>query len=117
MTYHISLFQNSSDNDVLTANPVAQRDTYFISTGGMQSPDHNVEINKGEWSSYDAAFPKANFIYTGDYSYCFWDTGDSQIAGITGQNKGTVQLLYSGKAGNLVLTINLDGTISFSPAS
>lgn len=115
MTYHISLFQNASGYNLVTANPCAQRDTYFISSDGNRNPDHNVEINYGDWDCYDEAFPKANFIYTGAYAYCFWDTGKSQIAAIIDQEKST-QLLYSGGAGDLVLTVNPDGTISFSRA-
>lgn len=116
MAYHISLFQNTSAHNMVTANPVAQRDTYFISSDGNRNPDHNVEINKGEWTSYDAAFPKANFIYTGTYAYCFWDTGDSEIYAITEQNN-TSQMIYKGGASNLVLTVKPDGTISFLRAS
>ena len=114
MTYHISLFQNTSgQHHLVTANPVAQRDTYFILSGGTRNPDHNVEINKGDWETYDAAFPNANFIYTGVYAYCFWDTGESQIAAVSEQQKG-VQLIYKGGAGDLVLNVKSDGTISFS---
>lgn len=117
MTYHISQFQNNSDNNVLTANPKAQRDTYFIGPSGTQKPDHNPEINKGNWESYDAAFPQANFISTGVYNYSFWDTGKSQIAAVTDQNQNWVQLIYEGDAGNLVLNVQSDGTIGFQRAS
>ena len=86
MAQHISLFQNnSSGKDAVTANPVQSRDTYFVAKKGSQKPGHNVLINKGSWSSYSAAFPHANFIYTGQFAYCFWDTGESQIAGVTAQ--------------------------------
>ena len=116
MTYHISLFQNSSPKNVVTANPAAQRDTYFIQTERSRKPDHNVEINKGKFTSYDAAFPTANFIYTGVFAYLFWDTGESQIAGVTQQQPNTVQLIFSGSAGDLVLTVKADGTIGFTKA-
>jgi hypothetical protein len=116
MTYHISLFQNSSRKDVVTANPAAQRDTYFVQTEKSKKPDHNVEINKGKWASYDEAFPTANFIYTGVFAYLFWDTGDSQIAGVTQQDPNTVQLIYSGSAGDHVLTVKADGKIGFTRA-
>jgi hypothetical protein len=117
MTYHIALFQNSSTGNVVTANPVAQRDTYFIVPKGGQNPDHNVEINYGDWTSYGAAFPKANFIHTGTQSYCFWDSGSSQIFAIAEQRPNEVQALYAGSAGDLELTVQSDGTISFAKAS
>lgn len=114
MTYHISLFQNSSKKNLITANPAAQRDTYFVAPGGSQNPGHNVEINKGSWTSYDAAFPNANFIYTGTFAYCFWDSGESQIFGVTEQNPRSVQVIYAGGAGDHVLTALSDGTITFT---
>jgi hypothetical protein len=117
MAYHISLFQNSSRKNMVTANPVAQRDTYFIAHGGSKNPDHNVLINKGSWKTYDEAFPNANFIYTGPFAYCFWDTGESQIAAVTDQDPAKVQLIYSGSAGDHVLTVKADGTIAFTRAT
>jgi hypothetical protein len=118
MTYHISRFQNSSGQNLVTANPAAQRDTYFIPSGGSQKPAYNVEINTNtaEKITYDKAFPQATFIYTGTYAYCFWDTGQSQIAGVTQQDQDSVLLIYSGGAGDLVLTVQSNGTIAFSRA-
>jgi hypothetical protein len=122
MAQHISLFQNnSSGKDAVTANPVQNRDTYFVAKKTSQKPrdGHNVLINKGSWSSYSAAFPHANFIYTGQFAYCFWDTGDSQIAGVTAaQDPTTVQLINAdAHAGDYVLSINENGTIAFTKAA
>lgn len=119
MAQHISLFQNnSSGKDAVTANPVQSRDTYFVAKKGSQKPGHNVLVNKGSWSSYSAAFPHANFIYTGQFAYCFWDTGESQIAGVTAQEPAKVQLINAnGHAGDYVLSINEDGTIAFTKAT
>jgi Lipoxygenase len=114
--YHISLFHNSSDmQNVLTANPVAQRDTYFIAKGGSRKPDNNVLISRGDWPSYDFALSHANFIYTGRFAYCFWDTGKNQIAAVSNRDPGKVQLIYSGTSPNHVLAVAPDGTIAFIP--
>lgn len=119
MAQHISLFQNnSSDKDAVTANPVQQRDTYFIAKKKSQKPGHNVLINKGSWKSYGEAFPHANFIYTGTFAYCFWDTGESQIAGVTAQDPGTVELISpEAHAGDYVLTVNENGKLAFTRAT
>src|SRR5271169_4564882 len=84
MAQYISLFQNnSSSKDVFTANPKYAWDTYFIEKRASKTPNNSVLINKGSWTSFDEAFLNTNFIYTGRLSYCFWDTGASQIAGVT----------------------------------
>jgi hypothetical protein len=118
MAQHISLLQNNSHNDAVTANPEAQRDTYFVAKTGSKKPENNVLINKGSWLNYSSAFPHANFIYTGTHAYCFWDTGDSQIAGVTAQDPNTVILIEpNGHAGNFVLTVKNDGKIGFTKAT
>jgi hypothetical protein len=117
MTYHISLFENASPGNVVTANPVAQRDTYFIVPNGGKNPDHNVEINGGNWASYAAAFPQANFIHTGAQSFCFWDSGSSQVFAIAEKDPTHVRVIYSGGAGDLVLKVQPDGGISFAKPS
>jgi hypothetical protein len=116
---HISLFQNSStSNDIVTANPVAVQDTYFIARGKTQKPDYNVLVNKGKWNSYDDAFPHANFVYTGKFAYCFWDTGASQIAGVTAQDPYAVQMISPDvHAGYYRLIVSEDGTIAFAKAT
>lgn len=119
MVYHISLFDNSNgQTDVVTANPRAQRDTYFIQAGQSKVPGNFVEINAngGTWTTYQAAFPYANWIYTASKTYCFWDNTKSGINGVTQQDPKTILAIYNGGAGNLVLTVNSDGTISFKPA-
>ena len=121
MTYDVSLIQNNSDMNVATANPAAQRDTYFVAPNEGRNPDHNVEINHGKqgWRS-EEAFLKSNFIYTGVYAYCFWDSGESQVFAFKhngGGASGNPEAIYAGSAGDLVLTVNKDGTISFTPAS
>jgi hypothetical protein len=117
MAQHISLFQNnSSGKDAVTANPVC-RDTYFVAKKGSQKPGHNVLVNKGSWSSYSAAFPTPILSTPGNL-LSFWDTGESQIAGVTAQEPAKVQLINAnGHAGDYVLSINEDGTIAFTKAT
>lgn len=90
MSYHISLFKNESSHNVVTANPVCNGDTYFIQAAGERIPGKNVLIETGNWSTYDAAFPHANFIYVGSNAYCFWDDGESQIKGSSEYKRGHV---------------------------
>jgi hypothetical protein len=117
MAYHISLVRNMNvSNDAVIANPVSQRDTYFVGKGTYNKPDKKVLISKGNWQSYDEAFPNANFIFTGPLTYCFWDTGQSQIAAVTEQTPTKVQLIYVGTAGDHMLVINSDATIAFTRA-
>ena len=111
MTYHISLFDNQSPRSILTANPVADRDTYFILPESNRNPEHNVEVNRGNWSSYDEAFPSANFIYTGRQAYCFWDSGKSQI--FLCDQEGNKKV-WDKSAGDLTLTIDENGSIEFT---
>ena len=120
MAYHISRFYNLSDTKtLLAANPVTKRDTYFI-IGESSKPDNKVLINKGRWKSYDDAFFGANYIYTGRFAYCFWDTGRSEkgvseIAVVTQQDPTKVRVIYSGSAGDHVLAVMPNGTIAFIP--
>jgi hypothetical protein len=118
MAQHISMFQNNSDKGAVTANAKATQDTYFVPIGKSTKPDYNVLINKGNWKSYDAAFPGANFIYTARFAYCFWDTGSSQIAGVTAQEPNKVLMISpDAHAGIYRLIVNDDGTIAFAKAS
>ena len=55
----------------------------------------DIKIVEAQSCRSDEAFPKANFIYTGVYAYCFWDTGQSQIAAVTEQNPNSIQLTKS----------------------
>ena len=116
MTYHISLFTNNSGSTSITANVGAQRDTYFVTPKNKAVPGHNVEIHKGNYSSYEEAFENCNFIYTGVHAYSFWDSGASQIFAMTNQD-ARPEVLYKGEAGDLTLTVNPDGTIDFSRSS
>jgi hypothetical protein len=121
MTYHISLFDNRG-YDAVTANPAANRDTYFVRAGLKLKPDHNVEINVngGSWRSYNQAFGNrgdvrgANFIWTGTRAYLFWDNTNSGINAVTQERPNDVLNIFNGGAGDLVLTINADGSISFA---
>ena len=122
MAYHITVFQNNSTKQCATTNPAANRDNYVLNPGAPVRPGNPPLINKpGNLSTktYAETLVWANFIYTaaGPMDYTFWDSEQSQIFGITQQNPGgPPQLLYSGSAGNLQLTINADGTISFQRA-
>jgi len=114
MAYHITTFVNKSVSDSVTANPAATRDTYFLNPGDGLNPDNPPLLNKGVFKSYMEAFPSANWIYTGVKTYAFWDNGNSQINGVTQQDPGIVQALYEAPAGDLSLTINADGSITFA---
>jgi hypothetical protein len=100
-SYHISLFDNSSNTkSAVTAKRSSNRDTYSIEKHKTLTPSNNVEIAKGSWTSYDQAFPNANFIYTGSFSYCFWDDGKRRIAAVTDQEPTKIQVIYGGSAGD-----------------
>ncbi|MES0869493.1 hypothetical protein [Pseudovibrio sp. SCP19] len=111
MAYHIPRFINKSDGNAVTANPVADRDTYFVREGTEVKPSHNVLINKGSWSSFSAAFGHANYIFTGNEAYCFWDSGDSELV-IASQSSGTL-VRHDESGGDLNLIVDGNGSISF----
>jgi hypothetical protein len=118
LAQHIAMFQNNSDKGLVAANPKSTHDTYFVAIGKSKKPDYNVLINKGNWKSFDAAFPEANFIYTGRSAYCFWDTGSSQIAGVTAQEPNKVLMISpDAHAGDYRLIVNDDGSIAFAKAT
>ena len=65
-------------------------------------------------------FLAPNYIYTGRFAYCFWDTGRSEkgvseIAVVTQQDPTKVRVIYSGSAGDHVLAVMPNGTIAFIP--
>ncbi len=122
MAYHITVFQNNSTKQCATTNPAANRDNHVLNAGSTVRPTNPPLINKPNnrsTNTYAETLVWANFIYTatGPMDYTFWDSEQSQIFGMTQQNPGgPAQVLYSGSGGNLQLTINADGTISFKPA-
>ena len=119
MPYHISLFNNSSGtNNVSVSKPGTPRDAYFIAKGGSKRPipKQEVLIAKGSWNTYDQAFPHANFLCTGSFAYCFWDTGNDQITTASEQDPTKTEVVYKGTKGTLVLTVNSNGTIAFTRA-
>ncbi|WP_172326752.1 hypothetical protein [Mangrovicoccus sp. HB161399] len=115
MTYHIANLINDSKRSILTANPAEKRDTYFIGPTDSRKPDYNIEINTLDDSKNLPVFLQANVIYTARHTYSFWDSGQSQIMGMIKTSENP-ELLYSGSAGDLILTVEHDGTISFAPA-
>ncbi|QUS55615.1 hypothetical protein [Pseudovibrio brasiliensis] len=111
MAYHIPQFKNKSSGHAVTANPKTDRDTYFVRAGADVNSSHNVLINKGNWSSFSAAFGEANYIYTGTEAYCFWDSGDSELVIASQSGSSLVRLKES--AGDLDLLIDANGSINF----
>ena len=116
MAYHITKFVNDSKLESVTANPKSDRDTYFVKPGTLEQPKHPPLLNKGEFDSYSQAFPIANWIYTGTEAYAFWDSGKSEIFAVTQKDPRVVKVLYQGSAGDLTLTINVNGAIEFKSA-
>jgi hypothetical protein len=64
--------------------------------------------------SYGTALRTANNIYTSSDNYCFWDNQNSAING-TGE-KGS-KISFNMSAGNLQITVNADGSLTFAQAS
>jgi hypothetical protein len=118
MAPHIAIFRNGSSMNAVTANPKVQRDTYFITKKNVVKPFRRVLINTGRWMDYVAAFPHANFIYTGKLAYCFWwDEYRGGIAAAIAEEPGEAQLIsQSASEADRVLAINRDGTIHFGNA-
>jgi hypothetical protein len=114
MAQHISMFHNETNNGAFTAKAKSKQDYYFIGRGQALKPDQEVLIEKGSWTSFDTALPETNFIFTGSITYCFWDTGSSQIAGVASNNPHQVLMLADkANAGKFNLTINPNGSIRF----
>ena len=114
MAYHITLFENNSNNNVVTGKSSAQRDCYFIPPQGSCTPEHNPHIEELSCQNYNDAFLRTNWIHTGPDSYCFWDNQNDGIAGVTEKYPGKLLSLFTGGAGDLKLTIGNDGTITFN---
>ena len=57
---------------------------------------------------------QANNVYTVEDNYCFWDNTNSAVNGI-GEKGGNIA--FNSPAGTLQLTVNANGTVTFSQAS
>jgi hypothetical protein len=120
MAYHITVVTNNSSSSVALTNPAYEGDSKLIgpSVGGNPStytPKRPVLINKISGNpTYASAMPVAVNIYTVKDNYCFWDNTNSAINGI-GEATGAIQPLNA-SAGDIQMTINADGTISFARA-
>lgn len=121
MAYHIAEFVNNGSYEALTANPKADRDTYFVETGSQVNPSKRPLINKNgtgtDWNNYQEAFGHANFIYTGSETWCFWDNGESKIFGLKQGDSNPTQLYDGGATNNLRVTINKNNDLSFAEIS
>ncbi|HYW44104.1 MAG TPA: hypothetical protein VE959_14675 [Bryobacteraceae bacterium] len=81
------------------------------------SPKRPILVNtiKGN-PTYSQAVVTANNIYTSADNYCFWDNGNSAVNGIGEKSGNIINFLNTG-AGNLEITVNSNGTLSFVKAS
>jgi len=126
MAYHITLVTNNSSSSIAITNPAYEGDSMLVgpspannpgsSTGSNPyKPKRPILVNKIPGNpTYSQALPQANNIYTATDNYCFWDNENSALNGI-GEKGGKIVLNAS--AGNLEVTANADGTLTFVRAS
>ncbi len=115
MAYHITLITNNSNKSVAVTNPAATRDAALIPPNTPYTPERRIEINKMKGNpTYSDAVGTANNIYTYSDNYCFWDNTNSAVNGV-GENGLTIS--FNAKAGDLQVTVNANGTLTFSTAS
>lgn len=116
MAYHIAGIGNASDRTCATTNPAASRDNYVIDPYEIFVFNYPVEINtpndSDSTADYCHALLWANFLYTGVYDYCFWDTGADAVVAVTQQDPTTNSRLYHGPATKLILIVKDDGSIA-----
>jgi hypothetical protein len=120
VAYRIILFQNSSLNQGVTRNPANSRDNYELPPNRTIYPTNSPLINKTNGRSaknFTEALVWANSISTGVLDYCFWDSGKSEIFGVTQQDPNEVIVLYKGSGGYKKLTVKSDGKIEFMDPS
>lgn len=126
MAYHITLVTNNSASSVAITNPAYEGDSMLVGAAPPNNPGSSTGSNpykpkrpilvntiKGN-PTYSQALPQANNIYTATDNYCFWDNGNSAVNGIG--EKGT-NIVLNASAGNLEVTVNANGTLTFVRAS
>lgn len=115
MAYHITLVTNSSRSSVAITNPAHEADSKLVGPGLPYKPERPILVNKiGGNPTYAEAIAQAVNIYTRKDNYCFWDNTNSSVNGI-GEQGGTIA--YNASAGNIEITVNADGTLTFTKAS
>jgi len=126
MAYHITLVTNTSNSSIAITNPAYEGDSMLVGPAPANNPGSGpgsnpytpsrpILVNKISGNpSYADALPKANNIYTFADNYCFWDNTNSAVNGIG--EKGT-KIAYNASAGDLQITVQANGTLSFVRAS
>lgn len=116
MAYHITLIVNKSSSSIAITNPAHEADSKLIGPGVSYPPQRHILVNKiGGNPTYQQAMNTALNIYTNVDNYCFWDNENSGVNGV-GQ-KGEAVPPFNMSAGNLQVTVNANGTLSFAAAS
>jgi hypothetical protein len=115
MAYHITLVTNNSSSSIAITNPAYEADSRLVGPNTPYPPTRPIVINaiKGN-PNYAGAMDSANNIYTVTDNYCFWDNTNSAINGV-GEATGAVTPLNA-KAGNIQITVNANGTLTFATA-
>lgn len=122
MTYHISKIINNSPKSAVITNPAPHTEAGWhdsrLVLPGSYIPARPIEVNFIRQSgtiSYEIAAKTALNIYTLKNNWCFWDNGNSALNGTADLAAENVNF-YNGHGGNLVLTVNADGSVGFGPA-
>jgi hypothetical protein len=116
MAYHITLVTNNSSSSIAITNPAYEGDSMLVGPGSntLYVPKRPILVNKMEGNpSYGEAVPTANNIYTYADNYCFWDNTNSAVNGFG--EKGS-KISFNMSAGNLQITVNPDGSLTFAQA-
>ncbi|MEO8131869.1 MAG: hypothetical protein ABI822_32545, partial [Bryobacteraceae bacterium] len=113
MAYHITLVTNKSNSSIAITNPAYEADSKLVANGAAYVPKRPILVNKIPGNpSYADALTQAVNIYTSTDNYCFWDNTNSSVNGV-GQKGGAIPA-FNMSAGNLQITINPNGTLTFS---
>lgn len=112
--YHIKLVTNNSTSSIAITNPAYEGDSKLVGPGPKNQyvPPRPIEVNAIPGNpNYLDALGAANNIYTYSDNYCFWDNTNSAVNGI-GEKGGNISFNMS--AGDLQVTVNADGTLTFA---
>jgi hypothetical protein len=115
MAYHITLIANKSGSSIAITNPAYEGDSMLVGPNKSYIPTRPILVNKISGNpSYTDAIGAANNIYTYSDNYCFWDNTNSAVNGIG--EKG-LRIAFNMSAGDLQITVNADGTLTFAPTA
>ncbi len=115
MAYHITLVTNNSSSSIAITNPAHEADSMLVAANKSYAPSRPILVNKISGNpGYSGAIGTAVNIYTYTDNYCFWDNGNSAVNGI-GEKGGVITFNMS--AGDLQITVNANGTLTFASAS